>query len=72
VPIDAALSAELVRELVRVGALPPQYVAFDETARAALVSFMHVENLENRVREDGSIDRQTLGYLRSAPGKLHS
>lgn len=29
-----------------------------------LVEFMHRENLEDRVRDDGTIDRQTLGYLR--------
>lgn len=61
--IDGALGSEIVRELVRVGAL--EYGEdYDERARAALVSFMHVENLENRVREDGTIDRQTLEYLR--------
>ncbi len=37
----------------------------DDIARAALVAFMHVENLENRVRDDGAIDRQTLDYLRA-------
>ena len=37
----------------------------DDEARAALVAFMHVENLENRVRADGTIDRQTLDYLRA-------
>jgi len=26
---------------------------------------MHVENLENRVRADRTIDRQTLDYLRA-------
>jgi len=36
---------------------------YDERAHAALVAFMHVENLENRVRTDGAIDRQTLAYL---------
>jgi len=25
---------------------------------------MHRENLEDRVRDDGTIDKQTLGYLR--------
>jgi len=29
-----------------------------------LVEFMHRENLEDRVRDDGTIDKQTLGYLR--------
>jgi uncharacterized Ntn-hydrolase superfamily protein len=30
-----------------------------------LVEFMHRENLEDRVRADGTIDKQTLGYLRA-------
>ncbi len=62
-PIDDTLGRELVRELVRVGALDAGDT-YDERAEAALVSFMHVENLENRVRSDGCIDRQTLEYLR--------
>jgi len=70
--VDAALGAELVRELARVGALEYAHERFDGAARAALVAFMHVENLENRVRDDGRIDRQTLDYLRAAPAKLHS
>jgi len=67
--IDAALGDQIVNALVRVGSLPPAYGAFDEPARSALVSFMHVENLENRVREDGRIDRQTLDYLCAASAK---
>jgi len=70
--VDAGLGAEVVRELIRVGVLPAAHERFDAPARAALVAFMHVENLENRVRDDGRIDRQTLNYLRSAPAKLHS
>lgn len=65
--IDAPRSTELARELVRVGALRPGHERFDAVAREALVAFMHVENLENRVRDDGCIDRQTLEYLRAAP-----
>ncbi len=42
----------------------PGAAAYDDAARAALVAFMHVENLENRVRDDRTIDRQTLDYLR--------
>jgi uncharacterized Ntn-hydrolase superfamily protein len=63
-PIDDTLGREIVRELRRAGAFEggEQY---DERAQAALVAFMHVENLENRVRADGTIDRQTLNYLRS-------
>ena len=63
-PIDDALGAEIVRELIRIGALPASAVAFDETVAAALTAFMHIENLENRCRDDGAIDRQTLEYLR--------
>lgn len=62
-PIDDALGREIVRELVRAGALESGE-GFDERARAALVAFMHVENLENRVRDDGAVDRQTMAYLR--------
>jgi uncharacterized Ntn-hydrolase superfamily protein len=63
-PIDEALGQEIVRELLRVGALE-RGERYDEQAHAALVAFMHLENLENRVRNDGSIDRQTLEYLRN-------
>jgi hypothetical protein len=37
---------------------------FDPAANDALVRFMHRENLEERVRDDGRIDKQTLNYLR--------
>jgi uncharacterized Ntn-hydrolase superfamily protein len=67
IDIDGALGDELVRELRRVGALAPEHQTFDARARETLVAYMHVENLENRVRDDGRIDRQTLDYLRGAP-----
>ncbi len=67
IDIDAALGKELVHELRRVGALDPEHQNFDATAREKLVAYMHVENLENRVRDDGRVDRQTLDYLRAAP-----
>jgi uncharacterized Ntn-hydrolase superfamily protein len=63
-PIDSVLADELCRLLVKAGALP-QATSFDADAQAALVRFMHKENLEDRVRTDGTIDRQTLNYLRS-------
>ena len=63
--IDEPLGIEIVRELQRVGALDRGSERFDDRARAALVAFMHLENLENRVRPDGRIDRQTLAYLRA-------
>ncbi len=64
--IDDSLGRELVTQLRRVRALAPgESETYDDAAQTALVSFMHVENLENRVRDDGTIDRQTLGYLRA-------
>jgi uncharacterized Ntn-hydrolase superfamily protein len=69
IDIDATVGSDLVRELARVGALDGSHRLYDATAQKALVDFMHVENLENRVRDDGCIDRQTLDYLRAAPSK---
>jgi uncharacterized Ntn-hydrolase superfamily protein len=62
--VDAGLGAEIATLLHRAGELDRGAV-YDDVARTALVRFMHRENLENRVRDDGTIDRQTLGYLRS-------
>ncbi|HZO94007.1 MAG TPA: DUF1028 domain-containing protein [Candidatus Baltobacteraceae bacterium] len=67
IPIDADLGVEIARLLVRAGA-HDDATRFDERTQAALVAYMHVENLENRVRDDGAIDRQTLGYLRAHAG----
>ncbi|MEO6991179.1 MAG: DUF1028 domain-containing protein [Candidatus Baltobacteraceae bacterium] len=65
--VDDALGTALVALLAEVGALEPSDGAgFGDVARTALVRFMHRENLEGRVRDDGTIDRQTLEYLRSA------
>lgn len=64
VAIDAQLGGEIARELVRVGAIDSA-AGYDDRTREALVRFMHVENLENRVRTDDTIDRQTLAYLRA-------
>jgi uncharacterized Ntn-hydrolase superfamily protein len=63
-PINAALGAEITALLVRAGSLA-KGAAYDGKAHAALVAFMHRENLEDRVLDDGRIDRQTLAYLRS-------
>jgi len=62
--VDVALGAEIARLLESAGELPKGAV-YDDVARTALLRFMHRENLENRVRDDGTIDRQTLGYLRN-------
>ena len=61
--IDDRLAGELARLLVKAGYLPAG-ARFDRQARDALVAFMHRENLEDRVRHDGSIDWPTLEYLR--------
>jgi uncharacterized Ntn-hydrolase superfamily protein len=62
--VNAELGGEIALLLARAGELP-KGAGFDDVARTALVRFMHRENLENRVRDDGTIDRQTLGYLRA-------
>jgi len=62
--IDASLGAEICELLRKAGRSLPG-AGFDDAAQRALVEFMHTENLEDRVRTDGTIDRQTLGYLRS-------
>ncbi|HET9341468.1 MAG TPA: DUF1028 domain-containing protein [Candidatus Eremiobacteraceae bacterium] len=49
--IDASLKNEIDSLVARAGA-------------KSLVEFMHRENLENRVRDDDTVDKQTLGYLR--------
>jgi len=62
--VDASLGAEICELLRKAGRSLPG-PDFDDVAQRALVEFMHTENLEDRVRSDGTIDRQTLGYLRS-------
>jgi uncharacterized Ntn-hydrolase superfamily protein len=61
--LDAALEGEITKLLIAAGDLPAG-ATYGEAAAAALVTFMHRENLENRIRADGAIDRQTLDYLR--------
>jgi uncharacterized Ntn-hydrolase superfamily protein len=72
IEVDAEVGSEIARELVRVGALRASTGSYDDAARNALISFMHIENLENRVRDDGRIDRQTLDYLRSAAANVQA
>lgn len=63
-PIDQTLGAELCT-LLRKAGCQVDGASYDERAQLALISFMHAENLEDRVRNDGTIDRQTLEYLRA-------
>ena len=65
IDIDASVGREIVRSLQRLGELAPSVSTFDATASAALKAFMHRENLEERLRTDGRIDKQTLNYLRT-------
>ena len=62
--IDDAIGRELVAILIRAKALPSAHSAYDAAARDALERLMGIENLEERIRTDGTIDRQTLDYLR--------
>jgi uncharacterized Ntn-hydrolase superfamily protein len=62
--IDATLGAEIAALLRAAGSVTTSST-YDATTRAALVHFMHRENLEDRVRSDGTVDRQTLDYLRA-------
>jgi uncharacterized Ntn-hydrolase superfamily protein len=62
--VDAGRGAEIAALLARAQMLPAG-APYDAAAHDALVRFMHRENLEDRVRADGTIDRQTLDYLRA-------
>jgi uncharacterized Ntn-hydrolase superfamily protein len=64
-PINAAIAGELIAMLIERGALASGHAEFDEAAFAAFERVMGVENLEERLRTDGTIDRQTLDYFRS-------
>ncbi|HTX03204.1 MAG TPA: DUF1028 domain-containing protein [Candidatus Acidoferrales bacterium] len=62
--IDDAIGAELVDILVKFGALAKGHRQFDKAAFDAFERMMGVENLEERLRNDGTVDRQTLEYFR--------
>ncbi len=64
IPINGATGKEICELLERAGSLSSAHTQFDAEAQKALTTFMHRENLEDRVRDDGHIDRQTLEYLR--------
>lgn len=64
IAIDDAIGAELVQMLVERGALAEGHQRFDDVAFGAFERVMGVENLEERLRSDGTIDRQTLDYFR--------
>ncbi|HZV79320.1 MAG TPA: DUF1028 domain-containing protein [Candidatus Binatus sp.] len=64
IKVDDKIGSEIAALLTQAGELP-KGAPFDDRAREKLVSFMHRENLEDRVRDDGAIDIQTLEYLRA-------
>jgi uncharacterized Ntn-hydrolase superfamily protein len=69
VKIDDSIGAELVGFLVALDALPKGHPKFDKAAFAAFEHVMGVENLEERLRTDGTVDRQTLEYFREKLGR---
>lgn len=69
IAIDDAIGAELVDVLIQLGALASGHSRFDKDARTAFEHVMGVENLEERIRSDGTVDRQTLAYFREKIGR---
>jgi uncharacterized Ntn-hydrolase superfamily protein len=69
VKIDDEIGAELVAILAELGALAKGHPRFDKDAFAAFEHVMGVENLEERIRTDGTVDRQTLEYFREKRGR---
>jgi uncharacterized Ntn-hydrolase superfamily protein len=65
VMIDERLAHELRDGLRRLGYDPgPDGEPWDGPARRAFTAFSEMENLEDRLRDDGRTDRQVLVYFR--------
>jgi uncharacterized Ntn-hydrolase superfamily protein len=65
--LDGALAREVRGALVRTGfASGPAADGWDEASQRALEDFMGWENLEGRIRRDGTIDVLVLEHLRRA------
>jgi len=63
--IDESLAQELRDGLRRLGYDPgPDGEPWGDRARHAFTSFSEMENLEDRLRQDGRTDRQVLAYFR--------
>ncbi|MGA3037462.1 MAG: DUF1028 domain-containing protein [Vulcanimicrobiaceae bacterium] len=69
IKIDDVIGGELVGILTELGALAKGHRQFDSDAFAAFEHVMGVENLEERIRTDGTVDRQTLDYFREKLGR---
>ncbi len=69
VPLEGETLARVTRDLQVLGYLDPADVngapagAAAETVRAALARFAGVENLEERLRDDGAVDATVLAFL---------
>jgi uncharacterized Ntn-hydrolase superfamily protein len=64
-PIDEEITLELQAILRRQGHLrDPASGVYDQTTQAAMRRLIGIENLEERWREDGRIDRIVLDFLR--------
>jgi uncharacterized Ntn-hydrolase superfamily protein len=69
-PLQGALAREVRAALVRTGfAKAPAAEGWDEASQRALEDFMGWENLEGRIRKDGTIDVLVLEHLRRAAKK---
>ncbi|HEY9287882.1 MAG TPA: DUF1028 domain-containing protein, partial [Candidatus Dormibacteraeota bacterium] len=65
VSISGELAGELRDGLRRLGFKPAAAGAWNEQDRNALTEFSELENLEDRLREDGKTDQQVLAYFRA-------
>ncbi|HET7035082.1 MAG TPA: DUF1028 domain-containing protein [Thermomicrobiaceae bacterium] len=65
-PLDATLQAELRQYLVALGECAPD--ADEAAVAAALDRFAGRENLEERLRDDGTLDTVVLEFLRARAG----
>jgi uncharacterized Ntn-hydrolase superfamily protein len=64
-PLDAKRAAEVRALLARAGfGRGPRAGGWDEASQQALEDFMGWENLEGRIRRDGTIDALVLAHLR--------
>lgn len=63
-PIEGAIASELRGGLRRLGFEPAADGAWNAQDRKAFTAFSEIENLEDRLRDDGKTDQQVLAYFR--------
>lgn len=64
VRISGEIAGELRDGLRRLGFEPAKQGAWNDQDRRAFTAFSEIENLEDRLREDGRTDQQVLAYFR--------